>query len=165
MLLDGWGKKAGVCPASTDIAIYLRKLKLSTTRLHVIRAILESIAYMSRSNMELIEESGIEIRDVVLSGGSSKSSLWNQIKADVMGRKVRTVKNQDSGCLGAAILAGVGSGVFASIEDACDAIIEDGETFAPDPDNLKIYCAYFNLYKKLYENVKALFQVITHFER
>jgi xylulokinase len=139
-------------------------LKLSTTRLHIVRAILESIAYMSRSNIELIEESGVEVKDVILSGGTSKSRLWNQIKADVLGREVKTIKNQDSGCLGAAILAGVGSGVFDSIKEACKLIIEGGEMYTPVLQKLEIYNAYYALYKNLYESVKLLFKKLSHIE-
>jgi xylulokinase len=140
-------------------------LKLSTTRLHIIKAILESIAYMSRSNMELIEESGIDIKDVILTGGASKSGLWNQIKADVLGREVKTIKNQDTGCLGAAILAGVGSGVFDSIQEACESVIEEGEKYTPNKKKIGIYNEYYAIYKNLYENLKALFKKLSRIEK
>lgn len=149
----------------SDVRGVMFGLKLSTTRLHIVRAILESIAYLSRSNMELIEESGVDLKGVTLTGGASKSRLWNQIKADVLGRELKTIKNQDSGCLGAAILAGVGSGIFDTIQDACKLIIKDSGTYRPDSKKRDVYNEYYAIYKNLYENLKTLFKKLSHIER
>lgn len=139
-------------------------LKLSTTRDHIVKAILESVAYMSRSNIELIEEAGIEVKEIILSGGASRSHIWNQIKADVLGKKVKTIKNQDSGCLGAAILAGVGSGVYTSIDEACKLIIKDDVIYYTDKNKKNLYDKYHDVYKNLYESVKPIFQKLANIE-
>ncbi len=132
-------------------------LNLSTDRNTIIRAILESVAYMLRANIELIKESNIEIKDIVASGGASNSDLWNQIKSDVLGMSINTIKNGDSCCLGAAILAGMGVGHFKSVETACELIIENDKEFFPDMDNKKAYDKYYMIYKDLYNSLKPIY--------
>ena len=133
-------------------------LTLSTTRDHVVRAFLEAVAYMSRANIELVEEAEIEVREVILSGGASKSEIWNRIKADVLGKRVKTIRNSESCCLGAAILAGVGAGVFKSIEEACKVTIADDMEYAPDKTSHAMYEKYYDIYKQLYLSLKPIFQ-------
>jgi xylulokinase len=133
-------------------------LALSTTRNHVVRAILESIAYMSRANIELVEEAGIEVREVILSGGASKSTIWNRIKTDVLGKRAKTIKNTESCCLGAAILAGLGAGVYKSAEEACRMIIADDVGYVPDMTTHATYENYYGAYKRLYRALKPVFQ-------
>jgi len=137
-------------------------LNLSTTRDHIVKAILESVAFMSRSNIELIEEVGIEIKEIILSGGASRNRSWNQIKADVLGKNVKTIKNQESGCLGAAILAGVGSGVYNSIEEACRLIIKDDEHYIADKKKKAVYDKYYDIYINIYKNLKPVFQKLSY---
>ncbi|MEN6385199.1 MAG: FGGY family carbohydrate kinase [Phycisphaerales bacterium] len=133
-------------------------LNLSTKREHITKAILESVAYMSRANFELIQEAGVEIKDIILAGGASNSTVWNQIKADVLGRPVKTIKNKESGCLGAAILAGVGAEVFSSIEEACKLIIKDDVVYSPNNENNRLYDKYYDIYNQLYCSLKPIFK-------
>jgi xylulokinase len=139
-------------------------LKLSTTRDHLVKAILESVAFMSRSNIELIEEAGIKVKEIILSGGASRSRSWNQIKSDVMGKKAKTIKNQDSGCLGAAILAGAGAGVYNSIGEACRSIIKDDENYVADKNKKAVYDRYYDIYLNLYDSLKPVFKKLAHIE-
>ena len=132
-------------------------LSLSTKRGHLIRSILESTSYMLRSNIELIEEAGIEVKSIITSGGTSNSDLWNQIKSDVLNKPIRTIKDKNSCCLGAAILAGVGSGIYNSIEKACDSIIEFDKEYKPINENKIVYGKYYNIYKELYSSLKSVF--------
>ncbi|MFC1677786.1 FGGY-family carbohydrate kinase [Planctomycetota bacterium] len=139
-------------------------LSLSTTRDHVVRAFLESIAYMSRTNIELLEETGIEVKEIILSGGASNSKIWNQIKADVLGKKVKTTKDQESCCLGAAILAGLGAGIFKSAEEACKSIITDDADYIPDKKATEVYHDYYDIYKQLYLSLKPSFKKTAQIE-
>jgi len=134
-------------------------LNLATRREHVVRAVMESIAYMSRANIELVEDAGIEVKDIILAGGASQSTIWNQIKADVLGKEVKTIKNKESGCLGAAILAGVAAGIYDSPERACEVIIEDDKRYHPSEVNHCIYQRYYDAYKQLYAVLKPLFKM------
>ena len=133
-------------------------LNLSTRREHLVRSILESVSYMLRAIIEMVETTGIEVKEIIASGGASKSPLWNQIKADVVGKTIVTVKNQDSGCLGAAILAGVGTSLLGSVHQACDSIIERDRFYEPDPNNGAVYKRQYTIYRELYDRLKPLFK-------
>jgi xylulokinase len=94
-------------------------LSLATTRGHLTRAILEGVAYQIRENLEITEEIGGPVEQVILFGGGAKSALWRQIIGDVLGRPVAWTETAETAALAAAMLAGVGSGVFASLDEAC----------------------------------------------
>jgi xylulokinase len=119
---------------------------------------MESVAYLARANIELVGDAGIEIKRIILAGGTSYSCLWNQIKADVLGRQVRTIKSKEAGCLGAAILAGLAVGVYPSVQEACAVLIEDDEVYTPCAESHVLYDKYYNAYRKLYESLKPLFE-------
>jgi xylulokinase len=104
---------------------------LSHTRGHFVRALLEGVAFMLKHNLEYIERTGMEIHELRCMGGGSRSALWNQIKADVCNLPVLTLGNEETGLLGDAILAGVASGVFASIEEGCQAMVAIKQTIPP----------------------------------
>ncbi len=119
---------------------------LSHTRGHFVRALLEGVAFMLRQNLEFIERTGMEIKEIRSTGGGARSRLWNQIKADVCNLPVVTLANEETGLLGDAILAGVSSGVFQSIEEGCQAMVAVKESFLPGKDagaysgSYKLYC-------------------------
>ena len=94
---------------------------------HFVRSVMESIACTLRSNLEYLNLDATEIRAM---GGGATSPLWCQMKSDMTGKKLVTLKNTETACLGGAILAGVGTGVFASVEEAC-AKIEIGRSYTP----------------------------------
>jgi len=133
-------------------------LNLATRREHLIRGIMESIAYMCRANIDLVAESGIDVKQIILTGGTSYSRLWNQIKSDVLGKEVKTITTRESGCLGAAILAGLGSGIYDSAEQACELMIKEDESYYPDHDRHAAYEKYYARYQQLYTALKPLFE-------
>ena len=91
-------------------------LTMEHTRGHAVRSILEAVACMLKSNLDYI---GAECDEVRTMGGGAQSPLWCQIKADMTGKTFVTLKNDETACLGSAILAGVATGVFESVEAAC----------------------------------------------
>lgn len=108
---------------------------------HFVRSVMEAIACMLRSNLEYLNLDATEIRAM---GGGATSPLWCQMKADMTGKKLVTLKNTETACLGGAILAGVGIGAFASVEEACEKI-EIGKAYIPtDAD----YTECFERFKK-----------------
>lgn len=133
-------------------------ISLSTTKAHFIRAIMESVAFMLKNNLTIIEELGIEVEEIRSLGGAAKSDLWNQIKADVTQKSLVTLNNPEAACLGAAILAGTATGIFVSIKEACKKMISVEKRFEPDLTNRKIYERTYGIYLKLYENLRELFQ-------
>ncbi len=124
---------------------------------HIVRAIVESVAYMLRRNVELLEELGVEVKEVRSTGGAARSRLWNQIKADVLQKTVLTVNTEETAALGAALLAGLASGTFSSLEKAVQSMVSVKERFSPVKVNQKIYDEQYGKYIKLYSSLEPLF--------
>ena len=97
------------------------------TRAHFVRAVMESVACMLKSNLDYL---GLEINEIRAMGGGANSPLWCQMKADMTGKRLTTLKNKETACLGSAILAGVGIGHFTSVENAV-AGLELSRVFEP----------------------------------
>src|SRR6185436_8554462 len=91
-------------------------LTASHTRAHVIRAIMEGVAYSLRDSFEIFNEMGVPAEDIRLGGGGARSALWRQIQADIYGRKVATVEAEEGAAYGVAILARVGIGVWPAVD-------------------------------------------------
>lgn len=130
-------------------------LSLKTGKKHLVRAIMESVAFMLKKNLEVLQELAVEVKEIRSLGGAAKSHLWNQIKADVTGKPVVTLDCPEAACLGAAILAGNAIGLFDSLEDACNKTVSIKKRF--NPENEEIYKRNYAMYLKLYENLKNLF--------
>ena len=89
------------------------------TRAHFVRSVMESVTCMLKSNLDYL---GLDVEEIRAMGGGANSPLWCQMKADMTGKRLVTLKNKETACLGSAILAGVGTGVFASVEEAAEKI-------------------------------------------
>jgi sugar (pentulose or hexulose) kinase len=122
---------------------------------HFIRAIMESIAFMIRRNTGLLMDSGISVSEIRALGGGARSGLWNQIKADVTGIPYLTLESAESACLGAAILAGTGSGIWTDIGRACSRVVKVRERFQPDPAKSKVYDPVYARYISLYDHLSG----------
>ncbi len=131
---------------------------LKHTRAHFVRAIMESIGYIIRRNIEAIENAGLKVSELHSSGGGSKSPLWNQIKADIIHKPLITIKCAEAACLGAAITAGTAVGIFESIEAACESMAEENERFVPNKANEEAYNVGFEDYKALFSDLGDLFE-------
>jgi xylulokinase len=131
-------------------------LSLSSTRHDIARAILESQSYELGINLQAMEKAGITVRKLVAVGGGARSPLWLQIKADVLGRPLSTLKTREAACLGAAILAGTSSGVYASVEQAVARCVQEHRRYEPDPRRRERYQERFQLYKEVYPRLADL---------
>ena len=110
------------------------------TPAHFVRAIMESVSCMLKSNLDYL---GVPCEEIRVMGGGAKSPLWCGMKADITGKRLFTLQNKETACLGSAILAGVGAGVFSSVEAACDAIVKTDREYAPSgADYTDVYCAF-----------------------
>jgi xylulokinase len=128
------------------------------TKGHFIRAILEAVACIVRENVDPLLERGFPIKEIRVLGGGSKSDLWNQIKADMLNLPVVSLRNIEAASLGAAILAGVGCGIFKSIQEGCDRVVKTDKIFIPDPANNEIYLKVYRQYRQLYQQNKLLWE-------
>ena len=136
-------------------------LTLKHGRGHMVRSVMEGVAYAMRDSLSIIEEMGIPVRQVRVSGGGSKSPLWRQIQADAFGYKASTINAEQGPAYGVALLAAVGDGAFKNIEEACAATIRVVEETPINKAGKKAYDAAFPLYQKLYQSLKNDFKTIT----
>lgn len=126
---------------------------LDTDRGCFVRAIMEGVAYMSRESIEVMK---LEPASLISLGGGAKSTVWNQIKADVYNKPVLTLSFEEAALLGAAILGGVACGIFGSMEQAC-GLVGTKDTFRPGAANAKCYEGGYRRYLKMYDCLSPLF--------
>jgi xylulokinase len=139
-------------------------LTLAHTRGHMVRAVLEGVSYAMRDSLSIITELGVPVRQIRASGGGSKSPLWRQIQADVFGQKVVTINAEQGPAYGVALLAAVGAGAFADVEEACKATIRVVKETPPNREAKKYHDRAFPLYQDLYSALKDDFKKITALE-
>jgi len=130
---------------------------LKHTKGHFVRAIMEAVAYMIARNVEVMAELGVKLGEIRSLGGGAKSDLWCQIKADAMQATVAVVEESEQALKGAAILAGVGAGVFADLETASNDMVAIRKRYEPNPANAAVYAAGLAKYEQLYEKLKDVF--------
>lgn len=131
-------------------------LSFSRTKAHFARATMEGVAYALRHNLEIAQKAGATFDTLYSMGGSSKSAVWMQIKADVT-KKHMVVPNSDyASTLGAVILAGVGTGVYTDFEDAVKKLVKIKKEYYPNKSNEKKYDEAFEKYKKIYKSLKEV---------
>jgi xylulokinase len=140
-------------------------LTLAHTRGHLIRSILEGVTYSMRDSLAIIEELGVPVRQIRASGGGSRSPLWRQIQADVFGRKVVTINTEEGAAYGVALLAAVGAGEFANIQEACAATIRVVKETPVQRAARQHYDRAFPIYQGLYRALKDDFQRIAALEQ
>ncbi|MFQ6131226.1 MAG: xylulokinase [Armatimonadota bacterium] len=129
-------------------------LTLRCDRAYLIRSILEGVAFGLRDSFRIIEGMGAEIKEVRASGGGARSALWRQIQADVTGHAHVRIMPDEGGALGVALLAGVGTGIWSTVPQACEAVIKVVETTEPIAENVERYNSFYPIYQGLYESVK-----------
>jgi xylulokinase len=125
-------------------------LRLGTSRGDILKGILEGTTFYLKECIESLPATGIEIDDYRVAEGGSKSDTWIQICADIMGRPFVRPKITEAGALGAAIIAGVGEGVFSSFEAGVEAMVSLDRTFEPDPKRQELYKARFEKHRQLW---------------
>lgn len=124
------------------------------TRAHMIRSVLEGCAYALLHNLETAEEVGVSVGELNAMGGAANSRLWTQIKADVTGKVINVPASDTATTLGAAILAGVGTGLYKSFKEAVGRTIKITRVHRPETENNKLYRKYYEIYLEIYEKLK-----------
>ena len=130
-------------------------LAASHTRGHVVRAVLEGVAFSLKDSFTIFGEMKVPLSSVRLGGGGARSPLWRQIQTDVYGYPAEIVEAEEGAAYGAALLAGVGGGVWKTVEDACDAVVRVKSRFAPDPAASATLAASYEKFRALYPALKA----------
>ena len=132
-------------------------LTLRHTRAHLTRAVLEGITFGLRDSLELMRDLGSRPQQIVASGGGAKSIFWRQLMTDIFETPIQVVNAAEGAAYGAALLAGVGTDVFASVEDACDQAISVTDEIKPG-ENAGRYNKNYSLYGSLYATLKESFE-------
>lgn len=134
------------------------------TKYDMLRAVMEGVTYSQRDSVEVLRGMGVEIGEMLACGGGGSSPLWRQMLADVYGCPVKTVRSKEGPALGAAILAGVGAGLYRSVQEACDTMIQATPPQDPVPENIPRYEAFYRVYAALYPSLKANFKQLAQTE-
>jgi xylulokinase len=132
-------------------------LTASHTRAHIVRAILEGVAYSLKDSFTIFEEMKVPVKKVRLGGGGARSPLWRQIQADVYNYEVEIVEAEEGAAYGAAILAGVGANLWPTVDAACEAIVRVQTRVAPRSQDAKTMQKNYAAYRKVYSATKAIF--------
>ncbi len=131
-------------------------LTASHTRGHIIRAILEGVAFSLRDTLLIFAQMEVPVKTIRLGGGGARSPLWRQIQADVYGQSVETVAVEESAALGAAILAGVGAKAWPTVDEAAEAVVRAAGKTVPQEPNLSLMNRAYESYRRIYPNMKAI---------
>ena len=133
-------------------------MTMDTTREDMTQAVLEGVAFGLRDSLEVARSLGIKIERTKICGGGAKSPLWKKIIANVMNLKVDVIESEEGPGYGGAILAAVGCGEYASVEEAAGKLVKVIETVEPDPELVAKYEERYQKFRKIYPTVKGLFQ-------
>lgn len=128
-------------------------LQLCHGREHLIRAVMEGITFGLKDCLDILEEMGMAGDQIIASGGASVSPVWLQMQADIFQKEVRVCTVKEQACLGACILAGVGTGLFSDIQEPCRRFVKyEDKIYRPEPEG--IYQKYHEKFQELYERNK-----------
>ncbi len=126
-------------------------------RRDMIRALLEGVTFGMNDAVQIIKQMGIDVSTIRLSGGGARSEFWRRLQTDIYHTPTAVTNAEQGPAYGVAILAGVGTGVWNSVPQACDAIIREVERLEPDAPMAKRYAKSYRQYKRLYPTLKDEF--------
>jgi xylulokinase len=127
------------------------------TRADLVRSLLEGVSYSQKDCLDIIEQLGVAVESVRVSGGGARSAFWRRLLADVFNRRVVVLETQEGSAYGAALLALVGTGAYASVPEVCRAAIREVESVPPEATSAAAYAKAHELYKDLYPALKSLY--------
>lgn len=128
----------------------------SHTNAHVFRAVLEGVAFSLKDSFSIFEEMKVPVSHVRLGGGGARSPLWRKIQADTYGYPIEIVAAEEGAAYGAALLAGVGAGVWKTVDDACDAVVRVVTRIEPDQKDRAQMVRQYDRYRRLYPALKQV---------
>jgi xylulokinase len=141
-------------------------LNLTTQRAHLARAVMEGVAFSLYQCLEICSNLGLRCEELIISGGGGQSALWRQILADVFGRPLKAAMPEEQACMGAALAAFTGAGIFKSLKEACSSLIVYQEELKyPDQKNHEKYKSLYRYYKEVYAPLGETLQKLTRLGR
>lgn len=141
-------------------------VNLRTKRPQLTKAIMEGVTFALNQCIELINGLELHTHELVASGGGARSEAWLQIQADIYNIPLKVARTEEQACLGAAIAAGVGTGIFSSVEEGCSQIVKyQDKIYEPLVENHEKYQEYYRLFKKTYQESKSVLEEVTELGR
>jgi xylulokinase len=130
------------------------------TRADMLRALLEGVSYSQKDGLDVIEGLGAPAGAVRASGGGARSAFWRRLLSDILGKKVVTLNTQEGSAYGAALLAAVGTGAYATVPEVCRAVIKEVDSVTPRPHEAQLYARGHEVYRQLYPTLKPVYRLI-----
>lgn len=132
-------------------------MSMDTTRADMVQAIFEGVAFAMRDSLEVAKSLGLHLERTKICGGGAKSPLWCRIMANVLDMKVDLLAVEEGPALGGAMLAAVGCGAYASVEEAAAAIVSVAKTIEPEPELVAKYEERYQVFRQIYPALKGIF--------
>lgn len=130
------------------------------TRKDMLRAVMEGVSYSLKDCNDILKEMGVEVDEMMACGGGGRSPIWRQMLADMYNCKVKIVTAKEGPALGVAILAGVGTGIYESVQAACDKVLKIDKECTPISEHTEKYAAYHKVYQELYPALKNQYKAL-----
>ncbi len=124
---------------------------------HMVRAVMEGVVFSLRDGLEIMRELGLDAGEVRAIGGGARSPLWRQMQADIFGSPIVTMRAEEGPAFGAALLAGVGAGLYPDVQAAVEAAVATGDVVEAQTENVKAYDDLYAVYRQLYGTLKPTF--------
>lgn len=131
---------------------------------HMVRAVMEGVAFGMRDNLELLRAQGVRPASAAISGGAANSPVWQQLMTDIMGIPLYTVNTTEGAAFGAAILAAVGAGAWPDVPSACRELVHMVDTIVPTPEGIAVYERLYPVYRGLYDSLQGTFSALAKFD-
>jgi xylulokinase len=148
------GERTPHCDPNARAA--LLGLSASHTRAHVIRAILEGVAFSLKDTFTIFREIKLPVECIRVGGGGARSALWRQIQADIYGHEVEVVEAEEGAAYGAAILAGVGAKAWSSVDEACEAVVKIARRVSAQPSVVALMERNYRSYRNIYPALRTI---------
>jgi len=133
-------------------------VSLSHTKAHFIRAILEGVAFQYLETFGILEDLGVKIESASMVGGETRSDIWSQIKADIVGIEIRIPEVDDAAALGAALLAGTGTGEYSSLRKAAEETVRIKKIYKPNLENRQLYLEAYRRHRETYLFIEKAYE-------
>lgn len=135
-------------------------LTVRHNKAHMARAVLEGVSFGLRDSLEILKSMNVSIGNVRTSGGGARSEIWRQIQADIFGYPLSVMAADEGPALGVALLAGVGAGLYKTVEEACSTVVKISGTTSVNTDSAAEYSKYYDVYRSLYPSLKGQFRSV-----
>jgi xylulokinase len=135
-------------------------LTASHTRADLVRALIEGVSYSQRDCLDIIQQLGVPIESIRASGGGSKSAFWRQLLANILGKRIVTLATQEGSAYGAALLALVASGEYASVPEVCRVAIQEMDSVEPRLADVELFRRRHLVYQSLYPALRSFYSSV-----